>query len=308
MKKLSIAALCCAAALSLTACGNGANENSEGGADTASQQGAVSTFDFSTIKADPEVEALVPAAVKERGVLRNGASTDYPPLEFLLEDGTTPTGAEVDFAKAIALTMGLKDGTTTTETFDALLPKIGSTYDIGASGFTVTQERIANYDMLAYMDMGTQFATRAGNPSNFDPNNVCGTTIGGQTGTVQIEELLPKMSSDCEAAGKEPITIMKEDLLDQVVPKVISGQYDAMVADSPVAGFDVQKSNGQLELIGDVLDAAPVAIVVDNTDQELSKAVAAAMNSLIKSGTAAKIMEPYGVTGLYPEVVVNSVK
>ena len=302
MKKLSIIALSCAAALGLAACG-GADSAANGEGDAAP---AVEGFDFSTIKADPEVEALVPAAVKERGTLRNGASTDYPPMEFLLDDGTTPTGAEVDFVKAIALTMGLKDGVTTTETFDALLPKIGTTYDIGASTFTVTDERVANYDMLAYVDMGSQFATKAGNPDGFDPADVCGKTVGGQTGTTQIEELLPAMSANCEAAGKEPVTIMKEDLLDAVVPKVISGQYDAMVADSAVAGFDVQKSNGQLELVGEVLEAAPVAIVVNNQDPELSKAVAAAMNSLIKSGVAAQIMEPYGVTGIYPEVQVNT--
>ncbi|MDY2941627.1 MAG: transporter substrate-binding domain-containing protein [Varibaculum sp.] len=272
-----------------------------------STEPAAEGFDFSTIKADPAVEALVPQAVKDRGVLRNGASTDYPPLEMLKEDNQTPTGAEVDLAKAIALTMGLKDGTTTTETFNALLPKVGSTYDIGASGFTVTEDRVKSYDMLAYKDMGTLYGVAKSNQNKFDPTDVCGKTIGVQTGTYQETSLLPKLNKECTDAGKAAITVQKEDLLDNVIPKVISGQYDAFIADDPVVAYNVNKSNGQLEISGDIFDSTPLAIVVNNRDPQLSKAVKAAMDSLMKSGKMKEILALYGADGgMYSEVQLNS--
>ncbi len=310
MRKLAIPAAFGALALALTACGSGTGgtETTSGPTDTMSNQPSAATeFDFSTIKADPAVEALVPKDIKDRDVLRNGASTDYAPLEMLKDDGTTPTGAEVDMVKAIALTMGLSDGTTTTETFAALLPKVGSTYDIGASGFTVTDERVQAYDMLAYKDMGTLYAVAKGNPSGFNPTDACGTTVGVQTGTYQETELLPKLNQDCVSQGKPEIDVKKEDLLNNIIPKVISGQYDAFIADDPVTAFNVKKANGQLEISGEIFDSAPLAIVVNNKNQELSKAVKAAMDSLMASGKMKEILALYGADGgLYPEIKLNT--
>lgn len=310
MQKLVIIAAIAACALALTACGTPASDTGKPGdsKDSAGQSPTATTeeFDFSTIKPDPEVVKLVPKDVKERDVLRNGASTDYAPLEMLKEDGTTPTGAEVDLTKAIALTMGLKDGTTTTETFAALLPKVGSTYDIGASGFTVTAERIKTYDMLAFKNMGTLFAVKKGNPSGFNPDDPCGATVGVQTGSYQEEDVLPRLNKECLAAGKPEIKIQKEDLVNMVIPKVISGQYDAVIADDPVTAYNVKKAEGQLETVGKIFDTTPLAIVVNKKNQDLSKAVKAAMDSLMKSGKFKEIMAVYGADGdIYPEVKLN---
>lgn len=307
MQKIAITATIGALALALTACGSSASNPTSNNAKAENNQSSPSEdFDFSTIKADPEVEKLVPSDIKDRDVLRNGASTDYPPLEMLKDDATTPTGAEVDLVKAIALTMGLKDGTTTTETFAALLPKVGATYDIGASGFTVTQERIKSFDMLAYKDMGTLFAVAKGNPTGFNPEDPCGATVGVQTGTYQETDVLPQLNDKCVSAGKPEIDIKKEDLVNMVVPKVISGQYDAIVADDPVTAYNVEKTSGQLEVSGKVFDTTPLAIVVNKKNPKLSKAVQAAMNSLLKSGTFKKIMAKYGADrNLYPEIKLN---
>lgn len=310
MQKLAITAALAACAFALTACGTSANDTGKT-TDTKEAQpsqsaAAAEEFDFSTIKADPEVVKLVPKDVKERDVLRNGASTDYDPLEMLKEDGTTPTGAEVDLVKAIALTMGLKDGTTTTETFAALLPKVGSTYDVGASGFTVTAERVKAYDMLAYKDMGTLFAVKKGNPTSFDPKDACGATVGVQTGSYQETDVLPKLNEECVAAGKPEIDVKKEDLVNMIIPKVIGGQYDAMIADDPVTAYNVKKTDGQMETVGEIFDTTPLAIVVNKKNPELTKAVKAAMDSLMKSGKFKEIMALYGADGgMYPEVKLN---
>lgn len=313
MRKLKILAALGVLALGLSGCsapsnnGGSASANGNKSADSTSNQANPKEFDFSTIKADPEVEALVPEDVKARGMLRNGASTSYPPFEMLKEDGTTPTGAEVDMVKAIALTMGLKDGTTTTEKFDGLIAKVGSVYDIGASGFDVQAERVKSFDMLGYKDMGSLFAVAKGNPASFKPTDVCGTTIGVQTGTTQETKVLPELNKQCLLAGKPEIDVRREDVLDAVIPKVIGGQYDAVIADDPVIVYNVTNSNGQLEKAGEMFDAVELAVVVNNKNPKLSKAVQAAMNSLIKSGKMKEILAIYGAEeGLYPEVHLNT--
>lgn len=307
MRRLPVALFLAAASLGLAGC-SPASPGINGGDDAAqAKSGSTTAFDFSTIKPDPKVEELVPADVKERGALRNGASTSYAPAEFLMEDGITPTGYEVDMVKAIALTMGLEDGTTTTEAFGALLPKIGTTYDLGASSFTVTEERVANYDMLAYMDMGSLFAVAKGNPQGFDPQDVCGKTIGVQTGTLQETQLLPEMSKQCEDSGKPPVDIQKEELLSNVFPKVISGQYHAMLADDPVTAYYVKQTRGQMEQVGEIFDSAPIGIAVDNKNPNLSAAIKAAMDSLLASGKLREIMENYGAgAGLYDTVELKT--
>ena len=42
----------------------------------------------------------------------------------------------------------------------------------------------------------------------------------------------------------------------------MTGKDDAMLADSPVVAYAVKQTNGKLEQVGDVYDAAPYGIVV----------------------------------------------
>lgn len=286
-------ALTASAALLLSACSDPTTSTAgaESGSDAASQ--TITPFDVTTIPVSDEVAALVPQAVKDRGVLRNGASTDYAPGEYLGEDGQTPVGYDVDIVKGLAQAMGLKEGTTETAIFDTILPALGTKFDIGASSFTITPERIEAANLISYVQVGSAYAVATGNPKGFDPANPCGTTIGVQNGTFQ-QDYAQELSEKCVADGKEKIEVMPLDLQTDVSTKVIGGQYDATLADSTVIGFTVSLAGGQLEQVGEVIEAAPQGIAVAKGDTELATAVQAAMQYLIDEGYLAKILEPYG--------------
>lgn len=290
MKKLtSLLALAASASLALTACsGGGAADNSE-----ASDPGEKG-FDVSTIKADPEIEKLVPKDIKESGVLTNGASTDYAPAEYKKADGQTPTGYDVDMVKAIAALMGLK-GETQHYEFDSLIPKIGKNVNIGVSAFTITPERLKEFNMIAYAEVGFQYATAKGNPNKFDPTNPCGRTIGVQTGTAQ-QEWLENESKKCTEAGKKAIDIKPSKAQTEVVPKVASKQYDAMIADSPVAGYATVQTNGEVELLDKPFETAKHGIVIPKDQAELTEAVQKAVQKLMDDGTLKKIFDLYGAS------------
>ena len=64
---------------------------------------------------------------------------------------------------------------------------------------------------------------------------------------------------------------------DEATAAVVSGKDDAGLADSPVMAYAVEQTNGQLELLGDVYDAAPYGYVVAKDQTEFAQAIADAV-------------------------------
>lgn len=296
MKKLhTLLAITAASALALSACADptttGASQGSANSGDSAAS--GITPFDVSTLSEVPEVSALVPQAIKDKGILTNGASTDYAPGEFRGDDGQTPVGYDVDLVRAIAKVMGLKDGQTSHAEFPTILPALGTKFDVAASSFTITPERLEQVNMISYVEVGSAYAVATGNPKGFDPTNPCGTTIGVQNGTYQ-QEYAQELSDKCVAEGKQGIDIKPEDVQTSIATKVIGGQYDATLADSTVIGFAVELAGGQMEQIGDVIESEPQGIAVAKDNVELAKAVQAAVQYLMDNGQFAKILGAYG--------------
>lgn len=245
------------------------------------------------IKTNPEIAALVPAAVKERNQLRNGASTDYAPAEFRDSDGRTPIGYDVEITKALAKVMGLEDGTTEHAVFDTIIPALGTKFDVGISSFTITKERLQQVNMVSYVEVGSSYAVKASNPKKFDPANPCGTTIGVQTGTFQ-HEYANKLAAKCKADGKPEIKVMPHELNTDAITKLVGGQYDAVLSDSTVTGYAISRSNGEIEQVGEVIESAPQGVAIAKSDTELAKAIQKAMQYLMDEGYLEKILSQYG--------------
>ena len=126
-KAHALIALAAAAALPLTACADPASTSSStSGSGTSATSAATTSYDVSAIPTVDEIAALVPDEVKARGTLRNGASADYAPAEFLGDDSQTPQGYDVDINKALAKVMGLSEGTTSHAEFPTIIPALGT--------------------------------------------------------------------------------------------------------------------------------------------------------------------------------------
>lgn len=245
------------------------------------------------IKVNEEIAAIVPAAVKERNQLRNGASTDYAPAEFRDSDGRTPIGYDIEITKALAKVMGLEDGVTEHAVFDTIIPALGTKFDVGISSFTITPERLEQVNMISYVEVGSSYAVKASNPKKFDPANPCGTTIGVQTGTFQ-HDYANELSAKCKADGKAQISVMPHELNTDAITKLIGEQYDAVLSDSTVTGYAISRTNGEIEQIGEVIESAPQGVAVPKDDVELAKAIQKAMQYLMDEGYLEKILAQYG--------------
>ncbi|MCC2592181.1 ABC transporter substrate-binding protein [Tessaracoccus sp. OS52] len=289
MRPRSLIAAAALAALALTAC---STTTEEAGPQETTGSATDRSYDVSGVEKVDEIAALLPQDVADSGKLVIGAAIDYAPAEFRAEDLQTAIGYDVDLGKALGNVLGLESEVSAAE-FASILPGIGTKYNVGISSFTITDERTENYNMISYITVGSSYAVKAGNPAGFDPDDVCGTAIGVQTGTWQEEELAA-FSEECTAAGEEAIEVLTYPSQSDVTTNVVGGKADAMYADSTVSNYAVALTNEQLEVVGGVRDSAPQGIVVAQDDAELTEAMRAAMQHLMDDGTWEAILTSWG--------------
>ena len=247
----------------------------------------------------------LPAKIKAAGKIVVGVDATYAPNEFLAADGKTVQGMDVDIFNAVAQKFGV-----TVEwvpaNFDSIILGVDSgKYDIGVSSFTINDKRKQQVNMVSYFNAGTQWAVLKGNPKKVDPEKACGLNIGVQKGTVQIDDLTAR-SKKCTDAGKKPITQIVEQAQAKVTADLVSGKVDAMLADSPVGLYAVKQTNGQLEAIGQVYDAAPYGYVLPKAETDFAQAIVDALKALDKNGDYKKALSTWGNdTGAISDFAVN---
>ena len=287
------AAVASAAALLFTGCVN--NSESEGGS-TGSDAPAAS------ITADDAAVALLPAEVKDSGVLRIGTDAEYPPNEYK-DDAGNPTGWGVTLAEAVSAKLGLEPEWEILS-FDSIIPRIQeNALDMGSSSFTDTVERQESVDFVDFLNAGSLWAAPTG--SDITPDNACGKTVAVQSGTIQHTDELPARNQKCLDEGKPAIEILPFEGQPEVTTAVVNGKADAFSADLPVTGDAVSKLDGQLETVGEMFDAAPYGFATQK-GSEMTKAVQAALQSLIDDGTYLEILTAAGIeSGAVDEAVIN---
>ena len=133
-----------------------------------------------------------------------------------------------------------------------------------------------------------------GNPKKVSLDDLCGKSVGVQTGTVQEDPDLSDRTKKCVADGKQPINIVTLKNQTDITTRLVNGSVDAMAADSPIIGYAITQTNGQIEKIGDVYDSAPQGIAVAKSDTALAELVQKTVAKLIEDGSYKKILEGWG--------------
>lgn len=294
---LAIPALGAALALTLAACGGDSDSADQPGSDEST------SFDTSKVEENPDVSKMVPDSVASDGKLTVGSNIYYAPAEFYDEDGKTPVGYDVDMMNALAATMGLDLDLQNAE-FASILPGIPDKYELGIANISINEERQENFNMIEYFTVGSSWAVQADNPEGFDPDNFCGQSVGVQIGTVQDEEL--------EAAAKEcdeAPDIQRYSEHSAATTALVGGKIVAMYSDSSVTDYALAQTQGQLEQVGEVTGETPMGIVAAKSDDEMTKATQAALQSLMDDGTLDEIFETWGITdGVSTDAALNPVK
>jgi polar amino acid transport system substrate-binding protein len=137
------------------------------------------------VKKDDALAKQVDSKIASDGKLVVGTDPTYEPNEF--KDNGKIVGFDVDLGDAIAKKLGLTAEFEESK-FDAILPALGTRYEIGMSSFTDNKDREKVVDFVTYYSAGTQWASK---DPNFNPDNACGKKVAVQTGTVQDTDDLP---------------------------------------------------------------------------------------------------------------------
>ena len=288
------AAFMLSVAMLATGAACGTSDDSDASASKSSSKSSELTgYDVSGVKKDDAIAKMLPDYVTKDGKLTIGMDTSYAPAEFLAADGKTPVGFDVDIVKALAGVFGL-EADPETANFDSIIPSIGSKYDIGVSSFTITPERMKAVDFVSMFKAGSTWVVKKGNPNKVDTSDLCGLKIAVQTGTTQEEEV-NKGAEQCKADNKLDIQILSNKLQTDVTTNVVTGKADVFYADSPVAGYAIAQTDGELETLGKTEGIAPEGIVVKKGDQQMDEALQKALQKLIDDGTYMKILKYWGV-------------
>ena len=280
--------------LALSACGS----SSLSGSDATAKATVAQTKEAS-------LADKLPAKIKAAGKIVVGVDASYAPNEYLDADGKTVKGWDVDLFNAVAQKFGV-----TVEwqpaNFDSIIIGVDAgKFDIGVSSFTINDKRKAQANMVSYYSAGTEWAAAPGNPKKVDPKNPCGIKVAVQKGTVQAEEDLPAKVKACTTAGK-PLDVQVYAGQDQATAALVSGKADAMLADSPIVGYAIKQSNGKIESIGDVYDAAPYGYVLPKSEADFAQAIVDALKSLDSSGDYKKVLGIWGAeAGAISDFAVN---
>lgn len=241
---------------------------------------------------------LLPADVVDAGLITVASDASYAPFEYFDTDNKTIIGLDVELSDAIGQVLGIKVEHVNAG-FDTILPGLAAgKYDVGASAFSVTDERLATVDFVPYVQMGSGLAVAPGNPEGLtldDTSTLCGYTITAQKGSIQGIETLPRLSEECESAGAEPIAVQLYPSQNQSNLALSSGRADAVMADSGPLAYEGQQSGGNFELAeGTDYDPVPLGLALPN-DSDLGEAISAAMTILAEDGTLAALLEKWDV-------------
>ncbi|MGY4917768.1 ABC transporter substrate-binding protein [Streptomyces sp. 900116325] len=302
----AVCAIAVAGTMLLTACG----DQTKGGSTTAD-----STKSSSTGASSPA--DLLPQDIKAKGVIKVGSDIAYPPVEFKDKSGKV-VGIDPDLGAALGKELGVKfefeNGT-----FDTLVSGLrAKRYQLAMSAMTDTKDRQEGIDsetkkkvgegvdFVDYFTAGVSIYTKKGDDQGIKTwSDLCGKKIAVQRGTVS-HDLAKAESKKCTGGKKIAIESYDTDLEAQT--RLRSGGADAGSSDFPVAAYAVKTSGGgkDFQLVGEQVEAAPYGIAIAKGNDQLTKAVQAALNAIIKSGEYDKIIAKWGVeAGAVTEAKIN---
>jgi polar amino acid transport system substrate-binding protein len=306
-RKPALGALTLLSVVAVAACGSSnSSSSSSASASSSSTSTAAPAASSSSGSANAAIAKLVPAAIKSKGTLAVAADASYAPDEYFAPDGHTVIGMDPDLVKALGALMGLKT-TVSNVTFDSIIPDLAAgKYDLGASSFSDNKTREKTVDFVDYASVGESFYTKAqGGTTISSIADICGKTVSVEKGTTE-EADAGTQSAKCKKEGKPGVTVLSYTDQNGANLAVASGRAQLGFADTPVAVYQVTKTNGEFKVVGAAYATGPYGLAIPK-NSGLAPAVQAAMKMLVQNGTYAAIIKKWNLPASI-EIPVSAVK
>jgi polar amino acid transport system substrate-binding protein len=288
-----------AAALLVSACGSGTSTSTS----TTTPSSAAAAGAFGATK-DAALAAEVPKSLASAGSVTVASDATYPPMESITPGTTTIIGMDPDLGHAIGTVLGLKFDFQNVTFNKILLGLKSGQYDLGMSSFTDEKSREQTADFVDYFKAGTSFVVRSDSGLNLTSlDQICGMTVAVESGTTEQSDAAGQ-SKKCTGAGKKAVTVLAYPTQTQANLTLSAGRAQVMMADTPVAAYQVKLSNGKFKLEG-AYGVAPYGIAVPK-NSGMAKPIQDAINKLIATGVYQKIMTKWGLqSGAITQATIN---
>ncbi len=253
LKKVLLSLLAITMLLSFTACSSDSEDNTEEDAYAY----LVDTTDLIMPELDLSDADGVLASVLEDGVLKVATSPDFPPLEWVEDDGTL-YGAELMLAKYIADCLGVDLEIETMDFTSTFAAVDTGKVDIALSGYGWKSDRAESYNLTVGYQDGTSdsgghtLLVLAEDVDNYSTlEDFVGKTIVAQANSLQemyVEDQI--LALDTEGTT----TYEAVSTLDQAVLSLQSGKCDAVALTVTTATNYANSSDGLFAVTGILFD------------------------------------------------------
>jgi polar amino acid transport system substrate-binding protein len=288
-----------AAALLVSACGSGTSTSTS----TTTPSSAAAAGAFGATK-DAALAAEVPKSMASTGSVTVASDATYPPMESITPGTTTIIGMDPDLGHAIGTVLGLKFDFQNVTFNKILLGLKSGQYDLGMSAFTDEKSREQTVDFVDYFKAGTSFVVRSDSSLNLTSlDQICGMTVAVESGTTEQSDASAQ-SKKCTGAGKKAVSVLAYPTQTQANLTLSAGRAQVMMADTPVAAYQVKLSTGKFKLEG-AYGVAPYGIAIPK-NSGMAKPIQDAINKLIATGVYQKITAKWGLqSGAITQATIN---
>jgi ABC-type amino acid transport substrate-binding protein len=283
MKKVKILALMLVVMmmvpLMLASCNTDTKDTSSASGASSSQAAAAASSAGESSKAS----VTVPEKIKTAGKFIMATSADFPPYEFKDDNGNF-IGIDVEIMQAIADLWNVKLEVSDMK-FDSVIAAVATgKADVGASGLTITEERLESVNFTDTYTQATQVIIVKEDSEVKSVDDLAGKKVGVQLGT----------TGDTYASDDDAIKdgVQRFNTGIDAVLALTQGKIDAVIIDNEPAKVFVKQNKG-LKIIEEKYEDEFYAFAAAKDNKELINALNEALAVLDSNGTLDKIINKY---------------
>lgn len=286
----------------IAGCGN---SSTSGGQATTNQQTGGSAA--ANTGGSSQLHNMLPDSFKASGTLKF-VIQQHPPYTVIT--GNNAAGPNQDLEGALAKALGVKaEDQVVGGGFTPVAAGILShRYDIAMGPVSATADHEGQYDIIAWTEQHFVYAVPKDGPvKKSDPLSLCGTSVSFISGST-IGDSAHMLSTYCEQQGKTPLNFVPVADNNSAILAIKSGRAQAAgLTDSQAS--DAEKQDPSLTTVPQPPAAGGTGYkmgLIVAKDTGLEPALFAAMGTIFKDGTYAKVMKKYNLqTGMLPKPVLN---
>jgi polar amino acid transport system substrate-binding protein len=221
--------------------------------------------------------------IKKTQVLTVGTDATFKPFEY--KNNGKYEGFDIDLIEAVAKELGANKVEYVDTEFKGLIPGLlAKKYDVIVSAMYITDERKQTINFSdSYFPGGLSIMVKKDNTSIKGVDDLKGKKVSVQVGTKSAKYLEEKYKD---------ITLVKVETNNEMFLELETGKVDAVVTGLPAAKT-YAKAKGTVKVLPETLTEEFYGYGLRKDDEELAKAINAALKKLKENGTYDQIVKKW---------------